>query len=155
MDHAWSIFLTTHAVLVELMEERLAAANLPSLAWYDALWALDRAPGNRLRLHEMANHMVLSRSNLTRLIDRLETAGYVKRERSDVDRRGAFALLTEAGAHMRKTMWPVYRTAIDELFRTHLSAREAEALEGMLKRILKAARDSGIAPKTAIADAKP
>ena len=139
---------------MEKVEARLAAAGLPPLTWYDALWALDRAPGNRLRLHEMASHIVLSRSNLTRLIDRLEDAGLVKRERSKTDRRGAFAILTEAGAHIRKTMWPVYKAAIDELFAAHVTQQEAETLERVLNRVLESARNEGVANETSRSSAK-
>jgi DNA-binding MarR family transcriptional regulator len=138
----WALFLTTHAVLLEVMERRLAEAGLPPLAWYDALWALERAAERRLRLSDMAEAMVISRSNLTRLVDRLEEAGLVKRERSEDDRRGAYAVITARGAQMRRRMWPVYSQAIAELFEGHLSAAEAQAMQKALGRALAAARGS-------------
>ena len=63
--HAWAVFLTAHAMLVEAVEARLAKAVLPPLAWYDVLWALERAGDGRRRMHELADRVVLSRSNLT------------------------------------------------------------------------------------------
>jgi DNA-binding MarR family transcriptional regulator len=69
--HAWAVFLTTHAVLVGAVEARLAKADLPPFSWYDLLWALERADDGRRRMHELADLDVLSRSNLTRIIDRM------------------------------------------------------------------------------------
>ena len=80
---AWSLFLTAHALVVEEIEKRLSAAGLPPLAWYDALWALERAPDGTARMFEMAERMVIARYNLTRLMDRIEAAGLVERFRSD------------------------------------------------------------------------
>ena len=139
-QHAWSCFLAAHATLVERVEGALAAAGLPPLAWYDVLWELEKAEGGRLRMHELAQAVVLSRSNLTRLVDRLEAAGLTTRERCADDRRGYFAATTAAGREMRRKMWPVYRQQIETLFAAHLSAKEAQALSALLVRILKAAR---------------
>ena len=89
--HAWAVFLTAHAVLVEAVEERLAKAGLPQFSWYDLLWALERADDGRRRMHELADLVVQSRSNLTRLVDRLEKVRLVRRVPSEDDRRGAYA----------------------------------------------------------------
>lgn len=135
---AWALFLTAHAVLVERIEARLAEAGLPPLSWYDVLWALERAEDRRLRMSELADMTVLSRSNLTRLVDRLESAGLVARERAEEDRRGAFAVVTSEGRAMRRKMWPVYSTAIKELFEDHIDSREAAQMGDTLRRILDA-----------------
>jgi DNA-binding MarR family transcriptional regulator len=137
----WALFLTVHAVLVEEIEVRLAAAGLPPLAWYDVLWALERAGNRRLRMRELADMTVISRSNLTRLIDRLAAAGLVERERAQEDRRGAFAVVTAEGRAMRRKMWPVYSAAIKELFEDHLAEREAAQMGEPLRRILDAVHD--------------
>lgn len=136
---AWPAFLTAYAVLIGEVERRFKQARLPGLAWYDVLWVLERAPRRRLRMHEMADAVVITRSNLTRLIDRLEVEGLVARARSPDDRRGAFAVLTASGQQMRKRMWPVYAAAIDELFDRHLSDAERLSLRSVLLRMLAAA----------------
>lgn len=136
----WALFLTTHAVLVEQVELRLASAGLPALGWYDVLWGLERAPAGKLRMHELAGKVVLSRSNLTRLVDRLEEAGLVARERSAEDRRGAFAVLTPEGKTMRRKMWPVYEACIREYFVSVVSEDESKVLADVLRRMLQAAR---------------
>jgi DNA-binding MarR family transcriptional regulator len=137
----WPAMLTAHAVLIGAAEKRLAAAGLPELGWYDVLWALEQAPGRRLRMHELADRCVISRSNLTRLIDRLENEGLVKRDRDAEDRRGAFAVITRAGLAMRQRMWPIYAEAINDLFSSHIDAREGELLVEIFERVIRAARD--------------
>jgi DNA-binding MarR family transcriptional regulator len=147
----WAVFLTAYAVLVELIEVRLAQQALPPLSWYDVLWALERADGQRLRMNELADKVVLSRSNLTRLVDRLEQAGLVERQRSEDDRRGAFAALTAEGKAMRKRMWPVYQGSIRELFEDRISETEAAVMGKALRRVLDAAR-SGSVPDSKATD---
>jgi DNA-binding MarR family transcriptional regulator len=138
---AWAVFLSTHATLIEKIEAALAAEDLPPLAWYDVLWELEKADGGKLRMHELAHAVVLSRSNLTRLIDRLEEAKLTTRERCADDRRGAYAAVTTAGRDMRRRMWPVYRKQIEELFASHLSESDATALHDMLAGVLHSARN--------------
>lgn len=137
----WPLFLTVHAVLVSNIEARLTEAGLPPLVWYDVLWALERAPDYRLRMSELAQMTVLSRSNLTRLVDRLETAGLVQRARAEADRRGAFAVVTAKGRAMRKKMWPIYSAAIKQLFEDHIDGSEATQLDAVFRRLLNAARN--------------
>jgi len=136
----WALFLTTHAVVVEAIERRFAQAELPPLAWYDVLWTLEQAPEQRLRMSELAERVVLSRSNLTRLVDRLEHAGLVQRERSVEDGRGAYAVLVPQGHALRRRMWPVYQAGIRQLFESRLSAAEADSMGAVLRRVLDAAR---------------
>lgn len=136
----WALFLTAHAVLVEKIEERFSAAGMPPFGWYDVLWGLERAEGQRLRMHELADKTVITRSNLTRLVDRLEAAGLVTRERAPEDRRGAFAVLTADGKAMRRKMWPVYSAAIKEFFEDHVTDQEAAEFGEALRRILKSVR---------------
>src|SRR3981189_2373699 len=91
---AWALLLSANSSRLERIETSLAAADLPPLAWYDVLWELEKAPDGRLRMHEIADHTVLSRSNLTRLADRLENAGLIEREICADDRRGAYCVIT-------------------------------------------------------------
>jgi DNA-binding MarR family transcriptional regulator len=140
MRSAWPLFVTAHAALIERMEAELEAAGLPELAWYDVLWAIERAPGQKLRLHELAHELVFSRSNLTRLVDRIEGAGLVARERAEDDRRGYYALITRAGLAMRKKMWPVYAKAIESYFDRHLTQAENATMRSVMRRVLDAAR---------------
>lgn len=139
---AWPLFVTTHAAVVARIEADLAAARLPELAWYDVLWAIERSPDRRVRLHELASELVFSRSNLTRLVDRIEEAGLVKRERAENDRRGYYAVATAAGLALRRRMWPVYSKAIEAYFDGHLTQSENAIVRGALRRVLDAARNA-------------
>lgn len=137
--HAWAVLLTAHAVLLARIEAALAAAGLPPLAWYDVLWELEKADG-RLRMAQLARRVVLSRSNLTRLADRLEEAGLVERQDAADDGRGYDLVLTRAGRAMRRKVWPVYQAQIEAHFSRHLSADEARVVGEALGRAAKAAR---------------
>lgn len=138
--HAWAVLLAAHATLVEKIEAALAEAELPPLAWYDVLWELEKAESGKLRMHELARRIVLSRSNLTRLADRLEQAGLVAREDTPHDRRGYHLAITRAGLATRKKMWPVYKEAIERLFSKQVTLEEARAMGDALHRAVKAAR---------------
>jgi DNA-binding MarR family transcriptional regulator len=137
---AWALWLTAHALVIEQVEARLAQQGLPSLSWYDVLWGLERSAEGRLRLSELADKVVLSRSNLTRLVDRLEQAKLVKRERSAEDRRGAYAVITASGRALRKKMWPVYEAAIQDFFEAHLTEADARTLTALMHRMIEELR---------------
>ncbi|HBB31129.1 MAG TPA: MarR family transcriptional regulator, partial [Cyanobacteria bacterium UBA9273] len=139
----WRLFLTTQALLLDRIEQELAEAELPPLTWYDVLWALESSPDRHLRLHELAEAIVLNRSNLTRLIDRLEAAGLVCRKSCPQDRRGAFAAITEEGLAMRQRMWQVYGVAIAKYFANYVSDAEVVVLSQVLIRIREGMRDEG------------
>jgi len=134
---AWRGLLNSHAAAVAAIERDLAAAEgsyLP-LTWYDVLLALVEAPERRLRLHELARNVVLSRSGLTRLVNRLEAAGLLRREPDPSDRRGAFAALTDQGRAALRRTWPAYAGGIVEHFARHLTEDEADVIAVALERV--------------------
>jgi DNA-binding MarR family transcriptional regulator len=135
---AWRKFLTAQVTLIEQIERDLAQAELPPLSWYDVLFTLSEASEHKLRLHELAQAVLLSRSNVTRLVDRLEVAGLIKREQCPNDRRGAFAVITEEGFRMRDRMWEVYGQGIEKYFACHLDTNEVKFLVKILNKITNA-----------------
>ena len=141
-EEAWRALITAHAAAVERIERELSEAGLPPLGWYDVLLELWRVPGRRLRMHELARAVVLSRSGLTRLVDRLEKEGLLRREPDPADGRGSFAVLTDEGVRMRERMWPVYAKGIAEHFGAHVSDEEARVLSRALGRVRTAAGPS-------------
>jgi DNA-binding MarR family transcriptional regulator len=122
---AWRAVLNAHASVVGRVEVALADAGLPPLAWYDVLWALRRAPDRRVRMAALADSLTLSRGGLTKLADRLEAAGLMRRERADVDGRGLYAVLTDGGDAMLRRMWPVYARVLREAFVEAVDADDA------------------------------
>jgi DNA-binding MarR family transcriptional regulator len=135
-QRAWARYLVSQAMLLERIETAFVEAGLPQLAWYDVLWVLESAEGGRLRMHDLARQAVVSRSNVTRLTDRLEKAGLVRRSDCPVDGRGTVCELTDAGRKMRGRMWPVYKKQIDALFGKHLNVREAEVVSDVFEKII-------------------
>ena len=136
---AWRAVLNAHASVVARVEDALAEADLPPLAWYDVLWALRRAPGRRVRMAELAGSLTLSRGGLTKLADRLEATGLLHREPAEDDGRGLYAVLTEAGNDMLRRMWPVYSRVLRETFVEAMSADEAAVIAAGLDRAKGAA----------------
>lgn len=143
---AWRSFIRAHAAVVARIEGDLHAQALTPLTWYDVLIELVYAPDNRLRLSELADAVALSRSGLTRQVDRLERAGLLRREPHPHDRRGAYAVLTEAGWEAVASTRPAYLRAIAARFANHLSQREARMLTDALGRVLDASRHDPPAP---------
>jgi DNA-binding MarR family transcriptional regulator len=136
-NSVWRLFVTANVKLRDRLGEKLAQAGLPSMDWYDVLFTLKEAPENHLRLSELAEKALLSRSNLTHLVDRLEKAGLLYRKRCPLDRRGTYAVLTEAGLVMQRKMWGVYSEGIAEYFGSHLNDEETEVMQRVLKRMLE------------------
>src|SRR5499427_6023131 len=120
---AWRALLIAHSRLVPAMERDLRAAGQVSLSWYDVLLALNAAPGRRLRMSELGERAVLSRTRVSRVVGELAAAGLAERQPDEADGRSSFAALTPAGRSALRRAWPVYRQAI----RRHIGARLTEA----------------------------
>jgi DNA-binding MarR family transcriptional regulator len=135
----WSAFLNAHAVLIQRIEQDLKEQGLPPLSWYDVLWPLQRAEDRRLRMNELVDEVVLSRTGLVRLVDRIEAAGLLRREPVPEDGRGSYAVITREGTATLRRMWPVYRRHIQQDFLDPLGA-EAGSLRTALERIIEERR---------------
>src|SRR3954453_10484737 len=130
----WRAFLAAHARVVGEIEDALREEGLPPLTWYDVLWPLYRAPGHRLRMKQLADEVVLSRTGLVRLVDRIESAGLLRREPVPDDRRGAYAVITDRGMAMLRRMWPVYARGIRSEFLDAVGA-DRQSLQQALERV--------------------
>ncbi|MGH2752177.1 MAG: MarR family winged helix-turn-helix transcriptional regulator [Actinomycetota bacterium] len=132
---AWALFLETYRRVLDTLDEELKTERGLSLAWFDVLVQLSRAPEQRLRMNHLAGRILLSKSGLTRLIDRMAAAGLVERASSPNDRRGCFAVLTPRGAQVFTEAAPVHLDGIARHFTGHLSAAEARTLARVFERI--------------------
>jgi DNA-binding MarR family transcriptional regulator len=134
----WVELMQTHATVTEAlgreMERRL---GLP-LAWHDVLSRLAFAPEGRLRMQDLATSVLISRSGLTRLCDRIEEAGYISRQNCPSDRRGTYAAITEAGRKKFDEAAPLFFKGIEDYFASHLSAREQTTLRSALRKVIAA-----------------
>ncbi len=132
---AWRWLITANGRLIKKIDAEVTAAGFIPVDWYDVVLELSRAPGRRLRMHELADAIVLSRSGLTRHLDKLEKAGLVRRERCPSDRRGWNAVLTDQGFETLRKSWPAYAAAIEKYFASQITLKEARNLTVTLKRL--------------------
>lgn len=141
-DHLddWRTFLLAHALLSRRLDEELRAEQSMSLAEYDALVQLAIAPGRRLRMSTLADRVLLSRSGVTRLVDRLEASGLVDRTQCTTDARGAEAVLTESGLARLRRATRTHLRGVDRYFIDPLSADERSAIGRSLGTIVEALR---------------
>jgi DNA-binding MarR family transcriptional regulator len=123
----WRSFLRAHARLTRVLEAELIAEQRLSLAAYDVLVQLAEAPLYRLRMTELADAVLLSRSGVTRLVDRLERAGLVLRERADGDGRGVVAVLTPQGRDRLRTAAGTHLAGVVRHFADAFASAELEA----------------------------
>ena len=105
------------------------------------LLALYEAPEHKLRMHELASTIMVTRGGLTRLVARVEKAGLLRREPDPADGRGHYAALTEEGLEALRTTWPEYARGITEHFGRHLSDEEVEILDRAFCRVSAVARE--------------
>ncbi len=132
---AWSALASAHAAVVCALERAFAGASLPPLGWYEVLQALARAPEGTLRPRELVEHVNLSKSGLTRLLDRLEQAGLVERRRCPKDRRGYHVLLTAEGRRIYQRMRPLHDRTVREHLGAALDERQASELAALLRKL--------------------
>jgi DNA-binding MarR family transcriptional regulator len=142
---AWRLLLEAHATTTELLERELVAERGLPLSRYDVLLNLAEAPGGRLRMQELSASVLLSKSGLSRLVDRMVEAGLVRRERCQDDRRGWFAVLTDEGRSALRRAAPVHLRGIQEHFARHLEPDEVEVLATALSRVVAAALEASAA----------
>ena len=138
---AWAAFLDAQAVLLRQLEAELIGEEDMTLAEFDVLIQLGIAPDRSLRMTELSDRVRLSRSGLTRLVDRLVQAGLVKRGRCASDRRGTFAILTPAGSTRLRHAKPVHLRGIREHFGRRLSAAQLSAVAEALEPLGRSGRE--------------
>jgi DNA-binding MarR family transcriptional regulator len=133
---AWAAVLRVHAALVPRLDRELRQAAGMPLAWYDVLLELHAAPERHLRMSDLGERVVLSRTRVSRVVDELVDAGLVLREANPRDGRSALATLTEAGARRLRAAAPTYLDGIDRHFTQHLTRAEQKAIARGLNRVL-------------------
>jgi YD repeat-containing protein len=105
---AWQGFLTLHATLTEEIDRSLREAHGLTLQHFEVLLHLDRAPGNRMRMSDLATSVRMSQSGASRLVDRVERAGHVVRQECNADGRVLYAHLSESGKARLLEARPTY-----------------------------------------------
>ncbi len=132
---AWKSFLHAHARITRRLDEELQAAHGLSLAEYDALLQIAHSPGHRVRMNVLAERVILSRSGITRLVDRLEAAGAVERAACATDARGQEAVLTPLGLERLRSAATTHLDGVRRYFLGRLDAAQLAGLEASLSRV--------------------
>lgn len=139
----WRSFLRTHTHLLRQLEHQLQAHGKIALGGYDVLVQLAEAPENRLRMSELAEAVLLSRSGLTRLVDRLQKDGLVQRQPDPEDARGMYTVLTAKGRDTLRDASRVHLAGVSELVLDRLTESELRQLQLLMTQLDPAAAKDG------------
>lgn len=134
---AWRLMLQAHQRLTTQMDQELRKRHGLPLDWYDVLYQLSDA-GGRMRMHELAAATLFSRTDCTRLVDRMERVGLVRREPAEEDRRGVYAVITAEGQALFRRAAATHLEDIQRLFGAHVTADDAKAMADGLGRAIQA-----------------
>ncbi|MBJ7600051.1 MAG: MarR family transcriptional regulator [Candidatus Nephthysia bennettiae] len=139
-DHLelWERLIRAHSRIVGRLEEEMESAQGLSLRWYEVLLHLSRAPGGAMRMQDLAELALQSKSGLTRVVDRMEAAGLVTRQICPSDRRGVLAVITPEGRRRFRPAARVHVRGIERHFGRHLGASEPGSLRSLVDRLLEA-----------------
>ena len=131
---SWRVFLECAFALIDILDAELKDERGMTLRWYDVLVQLEEV-GGACRMSELAGRILASKSGLTRVIDRMEEAGLVRRERPPEDRRVILVQITEEGRRSFDAARAVHRRGINEHFVRHLNERDLAGLERHFRKI--------------------
>ena len=137
----WRAFLTAHSVVTKRLDDELQAETGLSLYEYSALLQLAEADGRRKRMSELADGILLTRSGVTRLVDRLERDGLVERSQCASDGRGSEAVLTEAGLARLRAASTVHLRGIDAYYLSRVPPEDQEAVGRVMADIVEGVRE--------------
>jgi DNA-binding MarR family transcriptional regulator len=132
---AWRWLLLAHAAALHAIDAELSQSGHVPLAWYDVLLELNAAPGRRLRMSELGERVVLSRSRVSRIVDDMVAAGLVERVANPEDGRSSLAQLTDPGRAELRRAAPAYRSGIERHFLSLLTSSEQRVIAAALQRV--------------------
>ena len=135
---AWHALLRAQAGVASNLERELMAAEGLPLAWFEVLLVLDQSPDGALRLQRLMDTVLMTKSGVSRLVDRMEAAGLVTRSGCPSDRRGAFAVITELGREKLHRATPIHSSGIDRHLAKVLDAEQAARLRDALSAVADA-----------------
>ena len=132
---AWRGMLRAHSQLVRTLDADLAREHDLPLSSYEVLLYLNDSDGGRMRMSELADSVLISRSGLTRLVDRLERQGLLKRERCTSDARGLFAEITDEGRRLFAQARQTHLDGVRRLFLGRFSRDELRTFGGLWQKL--------------------
>jgi DNA-binding MarR family transcriptional regulator len=136
---AWRLYFESALAVIDVLGAELERdAGIP-MRWYDALVHLEESPEG-VRMNELAERILYSKSGFTRVVDRMEDAGLVRRVRPDNDRRSIMVVLTDKGRETMERARIHHRHSIEQHFARHLSDTDIRALTRALEKLSAHAR---------------
>lgn len=132
---AWGRLIRAERTVVSRIEAELKSAGFPSLHWYDVLLELKRGPEGRLTPRDIEAAVLFEQYNLSRLLDRMEAEGLVRRTPYPGDKRRQLVEITEEGRALQERMWSVYGAAINRFISAKLTDKEAGQLSALLLKL--------------------
>jgi DNA-binding MarR family transcriptional regulator len=138
---AWRAFIQAHSALISVLERELEAERGLPLSQYEVLLRLDLAPEHRMRMQDLAGSILLSKSGVTRLVDRMADAGLVERAACESDRRVTYAAITDKGHGVLAGAAPTHLKGVEEHFSRFLSEEEAKVVSTALLKVFRHAAE--------------
>ena len=138
---AWRMFLATYGMTIRALEHEMLEDQGIPLTWYEILARLDATPDGRMQMKDLAECILLSRSGLTRLFDRMAAEGLVDRHPCPEDRRGTYAAITDEGRSKLNNAMPSHIQSINEHFLRYLDVFDVQALQRVMTKVLDAEHD--------------
>ena len=132
---SWGQALTTVSRLLRKFDTTLQESVGISAVWYDVLLRLSYAPNRRMRMQNLSESLILTRSGATRLVDRIEKAGLICREAAAEDRRGYDAILTDEGRAVMRRAKKIHGDDILASFGSHLDSDEQRLVYELMRKV--------------------
>jgi len=133
---AWARLVRAYQTTFSFVENALKNDGYPPLIWYDVLLELERAGDAGLRPFELERKLMLQQYGVSRLIERIEKSGHLKREVCKEDRRGQRLLITKEGKKLRRKMWSIYGSAIEDVVGVKLTPKQTKTLSELLVKLI-------------------
>ena len=143
----WGLFLEVHAGIGRRLERELQASIAIPDAWLEVLLRIGRTPGQAVRMTDLANQVLFSSGGFTKLADRMEQAGLIRREPCLDDRRAIFAVLTPEGRRVLDRALAVHLPGLQRYLCDPLDARQRRELEAILRTLRSALAATGGEPR--------
>jgi DNA-binding MarR family transcriptional regulator len=140
---AWTSLMRSSHRAKAAIEAALKAADLPPLSWYDTLLEVEKAGADGLRPFEIKDRLLMPQYGTSRLLSRIEEAGYIVRDGCNSDGRGQVVRLTDAGRAVRRKIWPVYAQCLQEIIGERLDGQQAKMLADLLDLLGPEDSDTG------------
>jgi DNA-binding MarR family transcriptional regulator len=140
---AWIRLARAYSGAMSDIEQTLIDNDLPPLSWYDILLELERVQDEGLRQFELEHTLLLKQYGVSRLVERIEREGYLRREPCADDKRGKRLIITNKGKELRRRMWLIYGPRIEEVVGQKLTRNQRKDLSGLLGKLVNKTLPTG------------